>query len=47
VSTWGCCQGDVAAREMGKHNHVTTTYHLLLEKKKRSGGFLKAAGHGP
>eukprot|EP00434_Breviolum_minutum_P014128 symbB.v1.2.012456.t2/scaffold858.1/size157433/4 len=35
---------DYAAKclEMGKHNHVTTTYHLLLEKKKRSGGFLKA-----
>jgi len=31
---------------MGKHNHVTTTYHLLLEKKKRSGGFLKAAQKG-
>ncbi|CAE7451255.1 KIN10 [Symbiodinium sp. CCMP2592] len=28
--------------QMGKHNHVTTTYHLLVEKKKRSGGSLKA-----
>lgn len=38
---------DYAAKclEMGKHNHVTTTYHLLLEKKKRSGGFLKALDH--
>ena len=32
------------ARQMGKHNHVTTTYHLLVEKKKRSGGSLKAYG---
>lgn len=34
---------DYAAKclEMGKHNHVTTTYHLFVEKKKRSGGFLK------
>ena len=31
------------ARQMGKHNHVTTTYHLLVEKKKRSGGSLKAS----
>mmetsp|Transcript_3205 Transcript_3205/g.7530 ORF Transcript_3205/g.7530 Transcript_3205/m.7530 type:complete len:762 (+) Transcript_3205:56-2341(+) len=28
--------------QMGKHNHVTTTYHLLVEKKKKSGGSLKA-----
>ncbi|CAJ1427909.1 unnamed protein product [Effrenium voratum] len=26
--------------QMGKHNHVTTTYHLLVEKKKKCGGFL-------
>ena len=29
------------AREMGKHNHVTTTYYLFVEKKKRNGGILK------
>lgn len=34
-------QKQIIAREMGKHNHVTTTYHLFVEKKKRSGGFLK------
>ncbi|CAE8648056.1 unnamed protein product, partial [Polarella glacialis] len=27
--------------QMTKHNHVTTTYHLLVEKKRRSGGTLK------
>lgn len=31
--------------QMSKHNHVTTTYHLLVEKKRKSGGVLKAIDH--
>jgi len=31
----------VKCLQMSKHNHVTTTYHLLAEKKKRCGGILK------
>lgn len=31
----------VKCLQMSKHNHVTTTYHLLVEKKRRSGSCLK------
>ena len=43
-----CCwlawllKAEACCREMGKHNHVTATYFLLVEKKKRCGGVLKA-----
>lgn len=38
----------VKCLQMSKHNHVTTTYHLLAEKKRRAGGLLKmpdSSGH--
>eukprot|EP00440_Ansanella_granifera_P043261 gb/GFBE01046897.1/.p1 GENE.gb/GFBE01046897.1/~~gb/GFBE01046897.1/.p1 ORF type:complete len:826 (+),score=112.13 gb/GFBE01046897.1/:1-2478(+) len=37
----------VKCLQMGKHNHVTTTYHLLVEKKRRSGGCLKVPDQSP
>eukprot|EP00933_Yihiella_yeosuensis_P071581 TRINITY_DN7978_c0_g5_i1.p1 TRINITY_DN7978_c0_g5~~TRINITY_DN7978_c0_g5_i1.p1 ORF type:complete len:825 (+),score=159.10 TRINITY_DN7978_c0_g5_i1:186-2660(+) len=37
----------VKCLQMSKHNHVTTTYHLLAEKKKRNGGILKMPDHDP